>query len=78
MGDPVASISVPKDERTKFKRRVPMVLEMASVEGKSVTLSGLVQRVIFDGQILDKAGLQNFTSKEQLTTREKYLVVILE
>ncbi len=77
MGDPVASISVPKDERTKFKQRVPIVLEMASSDDKNVTLSGLVQRVIFDGQILDKEGLQNFTSKESLTSREKYLVVIL-
>jgi hypothetical protein len=70
MGDPVASISVPKDEREKFKQRVPIVLEMASsADGKSVTLSGLVQRVIFDSQILDKVGLQNFASKEQLTSR---------
>ncbi len=78
MGKPVASISVPKDERARFKREVLVVLENASVNGKASTLSGLVQRVIFEGQILDKTGLQLFTSKEQLTSREKYLVVILE
>ena len=78
MGDPVASISVPKDDRARFKQKVPVVLENASVDGKAITLSGLVQRVIFDGQVMDKAGLQLFTSKEALTSREKYLVVILE
>ena len=77
MSKPIVSISVPEKDQKKFKAYLPTVLANAG-DGRPMKLSKLVQKVILDSYIMDKVGLQNFTGKEALTSRDKYLVVILD
>ena len=76
MSKPIVSISVPEKDQKKFKTSLPIILAEAGND-KPMKLSKLVQEVVLNGYILDKSGLQQFTSKEALTGRDKYLVVVL-
>ena len=76
MSRPVVSISVPEQDRELFKESLPTILGAAG-DDRPMKLSKLVQEVVLHGQVVTKEELQNFTSKEALTTRDKYLILIL-
>ncbi len=78
MSKPIVSISVPEKDQATFKRCLPLILADAGTPDKPMKLSKLVQEVVMYGWVFDKNELQYFTTKESSTSREKYLVVILD
>ncbi len=77
MSKPIVSISVPEKDQASFKRLLPAILSHTGTPDKPMKLSRLVQEVVLHGLVFDKKMLQEFTSKEAFTSRDKYLVVIL-
>ena len=69
-------ISIKKADVIKFDRRLPALLEELGMKGNPESFSGLVQKVVLNGEVMTKAELQEFSGKESYTSRDKYLVVI--
>ncbi len=78
MGQPVVSISVPEGKKDVFKESIPILMAHAGTSERSMKFSTFVQKVVMDGVIYSSQELQKIASKEALTTRDKYLLVILD